>query len=325
MKLPALLCVLLPVVCGACSLVPHSVPATPPPLAEVDAPLELAAEPDDEAARRALPAGAFSGVELAPARATLEEMAGAARGVEVARVVENSPAALAGLEPGDLIVSASANGSVRALAWPSDWREVELACAPGTALELEVDRAAAPLRLTLVLAARAQPAARAPVQRFREEEHAGVVFRTPTEVEARAAGLAPGAGLVVIGLARTSPWRRAGIRHADLVTAVDGATVADPEVLLGALRSGKHALALDVARGAERVSVLAPLTQRESEVTEVSIPLLFDYENDRGHRTTSVLLGLVNYERTKVAWRWRILWFIGFAGGDADRLEELGS
>lgn len=325
MKLHVLVCAALSAVLGACSIVPHSVPAAPPPLAEVDERLELAAEPQDEAARRALPAGAFSGVELAPARATLEEMAGAARGVEVARVVENSPAALAGLEPGDLIVSASANGSLRALSWPSEWRDVELAFAPGTALDLEVDRAGAVLRVTLVLAARANPAARAAVQRFREEEHAGVVFRTPSEVEARAAGLAPGAGLVVIGLARTSPWRRAGIRHADLVTAVDGAPVADPEVLLGALRSGKKALALDVARGKERVSVLAPLTQRETELTEFSIPLVYDYENDRGHRTTSVLFGLVKYERTKVAWRWRLLWFISFGGGDADRLEELGS
>jgi C-terminal processing protease CtpA/Prc len=301
------------------------VPAVAPPLAEVDERLELVLEPQDEAARRALAPGSFSGVELAPAHATLEEMAGAARGVEIARVVENSPAASAGLEAGDLIVSASANGVLHTLAWPSEWRELELACAPGTKLALVVDRAAVKLEFELVLAPRAAPATRAPTQRFREEEHAGVVFRTPTEVEARAAGLAPGAGLVVTGLARTSPWRRAGVRHADLVAAVDGAPVADPEVLLGALRSGKKALALEIVRGTERVQVSAPLTQRETELTEFSIPLLYDYENDRGHRTTSALLGLYKYESTKVAWRLRLLWFIVFSGGDADRLEELGS
>jgi len=205
MKLHVLLAATFALAGAACSIVPHNVPADAPPLAEVDERLELAAEPQDEAARRALAPGTFSGVELAPAHATLEEMAGAARGVEVARVVENSPAVAAGLEPGDLIVSARANGVVHALAWPSEWRELELTSAPGTKLELVVDRAAAELKLELVLAPRAAPAARSAIQRFREEEHAGVVFRTPSEVEARAAGLAPGAGLVVTGLARTSP------------------------------------------------------------------------------------------------------------------------
>jgi len=109
------------------------------------------------------------------------------------------------------------------------------------------------------------------------------------------------------------------------VIAVDGAPVADPEVLLGAIRSGKEALALELVRGAEHVQVTAPLTQRETELTEFSIPLLYDYENDRGHHTTSVLIGLYKYESTKVAWRMRLLWFIVFSGGDADRLEELGS
>jgi hypothetical protein len=55
---------------------------------------------------------------------------------------------------------------------------------------------------------------------------------------------------------------------------------------------------------------------------EVSIPFLYSYSNDRGHRETSLLLGLYLHESTKAAWKTRLLWFITFSGGDSDRLEE---
>ena len=41
--------------------------------------------------------------------------------------------------------------------------------------------------------------------------------------EARAAGLGPGGGAVVVGLSERSPWRAAGLRFGDLiVAALDG-------------------------------------------------------------------------------------------------------
>ncbi|MBK7877436.1 MAG: hypothetical protein IPJ77_17145 [Planctomycetes bacterium] len=314
-------------VASACSIVPATVPADAPPLHDLEEPLALAAEPADEAARVALPAGSFSGLELAEARATLEEMVdgGAAAGVEVLRVVENSPADVGGVEAGDLLVSATIGGRTQALAWASEWRAIELAEAPGTRVALVIDRAAARKDVELVLAPRARAAARVATERWREDARAGVVVRTATEVEARSAGLAPGAGAVVVGLARTSPWRRAGVRFGDLVAAVDGAPVAHPEVLLSAVRAGARPLHLGIVRAGERLELDAPLSQREHELTEFSIPLLYSYENDRGHTTTSALFGLYKFERTRVAWRLRLLWFVSFAGGDADRLEELGS
>jgi hypothetical protein len=56
---------------------------------------------------------------------------------------------------------------------------------------------------------------------------------------------------------------------------------------------------------------------------EISLPLLFDYQADRGRSEWSLLLGLVNYRSTAAAWRCRLLWLIGFGGGDADRLVEI--
>ena len=56
-------------------------------------------------------------------------------------------------------------------------------------------------------AARVAPAERDEGARFREEERVGFIVRSATEVEARSAGLAPGAGVVLVGLAAGSPWR----------------------------------------------------------------------------------------------------------------------
>ena len=80
---------------AACSLRPDLV-EQPPALADMEEPLDLRAEPDDESARVALPAGAFSGIYLRDARETLEAKLNDPEAVAVDRVVENSPAAAAG-------------------------------------------------------------------------------------------------------------------------------------------------------------------------------------------------------------------------------------
>ena len=89
---------------GACSLFGGGLPQEPPALADMEEPLDLRAEPDDEAARLALPAGSFSGLYVEDARDTLAAKLAEPDAVEVARVVENSPAALAGLAPGDQVL-----------------------------------------------------------------------------------------------------------------------------------------------------------------------------------------------------------------------------
>src|SRR6187402_3709254 len=85
---------------AACRSAP---PESAPPLATMEEPLALRAEPDDEAQRAELDPGAFSGVLVIDGRQSLEALLGEPEGVLVERVVENSPGAAAGLEPGDLL------------------------------------------------------------------------------------------------------------------------------------------------------------------------------------------------------------------------------
>lgn len=309
----------------SCSLLPTKLAEKPPPLFDMEEPLALASEPQDEAQRAALAPGSFTGIQAADARRSLDEMLDEPAGIAVASVVENSPADVAGIAAGDLLLEAQVGDGKRALKWPSEWRELEIATPPDTEMKLVYDRAGLRRETRLHLVARVRTAAREAVERFREEEHAGVVLRTATEVEARAAGVGPGGGAVIVGLARTSPWRKAGLQFGDLVRAVDGREVAHPNLLMEAIRSGVERLRLEIVRNGERRTIEARLSARKQQVQDVSIPILFSYESDRGTTSTSVLLGLVKYEHTPASWRWRLLWIFSFSGGDADRLKELRS
>jgi predicted metalloprotease with PDZ domain len=320
---------LAPLGLGACSALfggREELPRKPPALARMEEPLELAGEPQDEPARLELSAGSFSGVYVADARASLDALLDAPEGLRVERVVENSPADAAGIEEGDLLLEArTEDGTATALHWPSEWRALELAAAPGSKLELSYDRAGAERKASLTLAARVHPSERVPSVRLREESRVGIVLRSPTEVEARALGLAPGAGALVVGLSGDSPWRKAGLRFEDVILSVDGTPVAHPQLVLDLVRSAQPdaRLALSVARGSERLELAAPLTRRAHEMAQISIPILFSYERVRGQSETSILLGLVRIRHTAAAWDWRLLWIISFGGGDADKLEKV--
>jgi C-terminal processing protease CtpA/Prc len=302
-----------------------SLPLEPPPL-ELEEPLPLFQEPDDEAARAALPAGSFTGVYVADARESLEDLLGEPEGLLVERVIENSPGEIAGLEAGDLLLSLDAGAGPRRLAWPSEWHTLELETEPGAKLRVVYDRAGAERECEIVPLPRVRPRAREDTQRFREDRRVGLVVRTATEVEARAAGLGPGGGAVIVGLAPESPWRAAGLSFGDLVAEVDGEPIAHPEVLLAAIRTAPEhgALQLVRVRDGVRTELAAPLSQRERVFREFRIPLLARYENDGRRRELSLLLGLFRRTRTEAAWRMTLLWFIHFGGGDVDRLVEVG-
>lgn len=298
----------------------------PPPLLDMEEPLELVQPPDDETARKELPAGSFTGLRVGDARGSLDAMLDEPEGLLVRSVVENSPADAAGVEVDDLILEAAlGDGEPRLLRWPSEWRQLELEAEPGTKLRLTIDRSGAERALELTTALRVRPEERGPSERVREGRRVGIVLRTATEVEARAAGLGPGGGAVVVGLTRESPWRSAGIVYGDLIRSVDGEEVAHPLVVLDHIRGApeRGELALEILRGGAPLSVQAPLSRREQELHSFSIPLLFSYEKERDLSTTSLLLGLFRYEHTPAAWRLRLLWLIGLSGGDADRLESI--
>ncbi len=320
------LALLLVVPLCACSW-SRELPVAPPPLADMEEPLELRREPDDEAQRTTLPTGAFSGLVVEDARDTLAAKLDEPSQLRVAAVVENSPAMAAGFQVDDVLVEATiGNAAPQSLLRTSEWRQLELTTAPGTEVTLLVDRAGRDAKGTMVLATRVRAPQRIATETFREEDRVGVVFRTATEVEARAAGLAPGGGAVVIGLSRSSPWRGCGIRFLDVLVAIDGRPLLHPQDLLNALREPlRESVQLSVVRDAVTSTVEAPLSQRARATREFSVPLVFSYENDRGASEWSAVLGLFHYRGTNAAWRFRLLWLIRFGRGDEDRLLESGS
>lgn len=306
----------------------RGVPREPPPLADLEEPPALHEEPADEEARAALPRGCFSGLALGESAATLEELAGGGGGLVVTGIVENSPADLALLAVGDVLLEAAPAGIPGppvALDHPSTWRKLELDLPPGTSVRVLVDRAGVARTADLVLVPRVRTPPRTPAARFREEERAGVVLRTATEVEARAWDLGPGGGAVIVGLARSSPWRAAGLRFGDLLAAAGGRPVSHPQVVLDAIREAPPdgVLRLAYVRDGARAECDAALSARTSEVRTLFLPPLVDYESERGTSETSLLLGLVKVTDTPAAWEFRLLWFIKFGGGDADKLKEV--
>jgi len=314
---------------GAACVSLGDLPVAPPPLVDMEEPLSLFVEPDDEDQRLQLDRGLFTGVCLAPTSASLEQLFGdEVRGLEVAAIVENSPAAAAGLRPGDLLLSVGLAGAVVTdLVAASQWRKLELDVAPGEAIEVTYDRANTTRHCALRPVPRLKAPERVTTARLREERRAGFVVRTATEVEARAAGLGPGGGAVIVGLARRSPWRNAGIEFGDLLVAVDGSRLHHPQVLLQHLRETRlDQVCLRVFRDGELLEIEAPLAVRGQELQKLSLWPVFSHAS-RGERSeTMVLLGLFGWEISSGGWRIRLFWLLSFGGGDTDRLsvEEPG-
>lgn len=300
---------------------------TPPPLRDMEEPLELKTEPDDESARGSLDLGSFSGLVVADARDTLAAKLDEPSQLRVSQVVENSPAMAAGLQVDDILLEAAVgDAKLQPLAHTSEWRKIELDQRPGTKVTVLVDRAGREVKTSLSLTARVRTPARIAAETFREEARVGLVFRTATEVEARAASLGPGGGAVVIGLSKSSPWRSAGIRFGDVLATVDDRPLSHPQDLLTALRDpDRQRVRLSVFRDGKPIAIDAPLSSRASALEEISIPLIYSYERNRGSTEWSAILGLLKYRSTAAAWRFRLLWLISFGGGDEDRLIEGGS
>jgi hypothetical protein len=319
----------LPLLLVGCSLLAPKIDEKSPALYDMEEPLALYEEPADEDKRIALPAGGFTGVYVTEITQSLDDLDDGAAGVLVDRIVENSPAAFAGLERGDILLEA--NG--KPLGYPSEWRQLELSAKGGENVTVLYDRAGADRTAELTFAARAQPAMRKKTRRYREEARVGIVVRNATEAEARAAKLGPGGGAVVVGLSKTSAWRGVdrgvtdgwGVMYGDLIVEAAGEPVTHPNVLLAAIRDApkKGNVAIALIREGKRREVELPVSRRTHEQKMTDIPLLYYYEKDRDRTTVSVFLGIYKRVKTRAAAETRILWIFKFRSGDADRLEEV--
>jgi S1-C subfamily serine protease len=281
--------------------------------------------PHDEAQRRELPRGVFTGVQVGDSRQSLEARLSAPEGILVTGIVENSPAVAAGIQAGDILLEASIDGAeAQPLSWPSDWYRIEERASVNARIDLLVDRAGRDLDAVLRPVTRIALPPRLPGRHYREEHKVGIIVRNASEVEAHQAGLTRGEGSVVVGLAQTSPWRRAGVQLGDVIIDVDGTPVKNPQELLAAInaRDRRRAVYIVVSREGQTVTLQTAVSRRERETAEVRIPLLYSYENKRGIRKSSVLMGLYRERKTAVAADYTVLWFIKWSVGDANRLEQ---
>ncbi len=311
--------------CG-CSMSPSGLPTQAGPLENMERSRTCFALPQDEAQRQALPLGVFTGIEVGDSRQSLEDQLEAPEGVLVTRTVENSPAVGAGIQAGDILLEASIDeGDPVSLAWPSDWYKTEESATPNSTLHLLYDRAGRDRETILKPVKRLSRPPRLPGSHFREETKIGVVVRNASEVEAHQVGLARGEGCVVVGLAQTSPWRQTGVLFGDILLSINERPIKNPQELLNAIRDLNKGddTRLLVYRDGQRITLSTTVSQREKEVAGLKIPLLFSYDNHRGIRKTSVLLGLFKVKKTAVASQYTLLWLIGFTVGDASRLEEV--
>ncbi|MFC1761508.1 PDZ domain-containing protein [Planctomycetota bacterium] len=300
-------------------------PTQADPLVDMEVSHARFALPPDEEQRLALPLGVFTGIKVGDSRLTLEDQLQAPVGVLVTEVVENSPAVAADIHTGDILLEASV-GQQRptVLSWPSDWYRIEQTATPDSTISILYDRAGRDGETTLKPVARISPTERLPGNRFREEAKVGIIVRNASEVEAHQAGLTRGEGTVVVGLAQTSPWRAAGVLFGDVVTEINGEHVKNPEELLAAiddLEKG-HEVSIVVYREGEKRILMTTVSQRKRKTADVSIPLLYSYENKRGIQKSSVLLGLYGERKTAVAAEYTVLWFIKWTVGDSNLLEE---
>jgi len=322
------LSLIVPCVLGACSLSP--LPEEPPPLRSMDEPLALKQEPDDESARQALARGCFSGLRLKTAWFDDPlEPGQTPDALEITQIIENSPAQAASLRVGDLLLSVRTGDTpAQELRWPSQWNKLEADAKPGAALKLRLDRAGTEFSATLVLAARVNPARRTGAERFREEQRAGIVIRTATQVEASTTGLGTGGGAVLVGMSANSPFRRAGLQFRDLITSVQGRPVHHPQVLLAAIRNADKGSSLKIGffRGGSSsvTNAEVSLSRRGRGITNLDIPLLFRYSSARDRTQMSILFGFIGYESTPAAAQYTLLWVVSWRTGDRDRLLEVG-
>jgi C-terminal processing protease CtpA/Prc len=305
----------------------HSeLPTQADPLAEMDVSRERLPLPKDEDERLKLPLGVFTGVEIGDSRQTLEAQLDAPEGVLVGRVVENSPAVAAGIAEGDILLKAGVNNTTPTpLHWPSDWYKLEQTTPPEAKIHVLFDRAGRSGETDIKPVQRLAPPRRLEAATFREEAKVGVVVRNASEVEARKAALARGEGCVVVGLASSSPWRKAGMVFGDVITDINGEPIANPQALLTAINrlNPGDDVRIGVFRDDRKVTLDTSVSRRIKQTKEFDIPLLFSYENNGGIEKTSVLLGLYNHRRTAVASRVTLLWVIRYTVGDATRLEEV--
>ncbi len=254
-------------------------------------------------------AGAFLGLETRENDSgSLDDLFFRA-GVRVTRVIENSPAAAAGLRDGDVLVAFDGHeiNDPGAL-------DARLAIEEGgRALTLQVQRA------DTVHAVEVELVASGGAQRTAPE----VLWRVDSS-RSLAAWATDHAGVRLVAARDKTPFRRAGIEVGSRITHLDEKQVVSDRELIRQLQAMKPGQRVQIqgvdTRGAQfdkRIRLHAP----DTRVTKAYFPILWDYEANSDGSTVRwdfldfYLLSLFEYERVGKEKTYTFLTFFEFATG----------
>lgn len=283
--------------------------------------------------RMASAEGSFLGARAA-SNANMLDAENVYSGITVVEVVENSPAAAAGIEPGDVLLAV--NGVE--LSHPGELQDLLDSLPAGAPLELRIERNGELLLRSVNSVARIPPGP-APVGAGTEEAGAvlqirverrrlGFEFRTAEPERLAALGQSRRFGVRVDRIAERSPLRSAGIVPGDLLVEVDGRPIPSPDALLQYLDGLKTAESVDLTvwpSGGERRNVTVALYRPDRRLTQLRIPLFFSLSRSPEKSEYSALLGAFHLTRLANGSRLRLLWLFTIETGSVDELIDVGA
>jgi S1-C subfamily serine protease len=276
-------------------------------------------------------AGSYLGVH-AQSNSNVLDAENVEQGITVTSVVENSPAAGAGLLPGDVLLEA--NGV--ALGHPDTLDDLVETLAPGSPVKLRLERARRALELEARTVARiavpappveAAPPTDADTGTLLERRRLGFAFRSAPPELLESLGLSRRFGVEVQRVAERSPLREAGVEPGDLLLEIDGEPIPSSAELLGFLDRQRSARRVKLAvfeRDQGRREVDVALHQPEFRARKLSIPLLFSFDRKPEVSEYSALAGLVKWTRLENGTRFRLFYLFSFETGSDDELIDVG-
>jgi len=294
------LCLGLALGFSACTTSP--VAPIPPPLPDT---LAWATAGDDSG-------GAFLGLKTRENVGRSFEDLDSAAGVRVSRVVENSPAAEAGFEVGDVILAFGEHATDD----PGTLDALVAAGVPETEVALSVQRGDTVFNVPVKLGSLGGGGA--------TTEAAPEVVHRIDPTRSRAGWVTGHEGVVLVTSAPEGPFPRAGVPVKSVVHAIDGVEVFSDRALIRALQERSPGEKVEVAfvdpegkAGTRTVK----LQDQKTKVTKAKIPILYDFEADTAgeRKYFSVvnlwIIWLFRYERSGAEKHYSFLRFFKFNTG----------